>query len=123
AGEVDVELSTWWERFSLADEATRTELVAQARTQDNARRGATGGAKKPAGAHAAPVAVESDDDEGDDDTSSPVSADPVRKKRRRRRKPAGGGGGGGGEGAARKVESPDPRDVRDETPPTRRDLS
>ena len=64
AGEVDAELATWWEDFSLADEAGRAHLMDGARDLDRGRR--TGAPPTESG------------------------ADPVRKRRRRRRKPAAG---------------------------------
>lgn len=63
AGEVDAELASWWEDFSLADQPRRRELMDEAREQEQARRAAGGAA----------------------------SGEPAKKKRRRRRKPAGEG--------------------------------
>lgn len=76
AGEVDLGLSTWWEQFSLADEARRIELLEEAR--NDKRKGSGSGAMAAAagGSHEAMSAV-----------------DPARKKRRRRRKPAGAADG------------------------------
>jgi len=78
AGEVDPELSVWWEQFSLADGERRADLIDQAKHEP-----------RRAPAKAAMVA------EG---TSTPAS-DPARKKRRRRRKPASAAGGGQGSDA------------------------
>ena len=69
AGEIDAELATWWEDFSLADSTERERLMDVARQRDAGRR------SHPAGA----MPVE--------------SGDPARKRRRRRRKPAAGEGG------------------------------
>jgi len=66
AGEVDVELATWWEKFSLADDPEREQLIGAARQHPGERR-------------AVPVAGE--------------TGEPARKRRRRRRKPAAGDGG------------------------------
>ena len=71
AGEVDAELATWWEDFSLADDAGRTRLMEVAREQDQGQRS---GAPLPEG-----------------------SSDPARKRRRRRRKPAAGDEGSAAE--------------------------
>ena len=70
AGEVDEDLASWWEDFSLAEsEDERRALIDDARQQDQARRTAAGQA----------------------------AAEPAAKKRRRRRrKPAGSEGGGSG---------------------------
>ncbi len=102
AGEADATLAGWWETFSLADESRRAEMIAQARTQEQqSRRSAAQAATAPDGEASEPM---------------PLAADPAKKKRRRRRKPA-------GERAERHEGLPDPRDIRDDTPPTRRDLS
>ena len=78
AGEADAALAQWWERFSLAGEAVREDLLAEARQQDQARRAAQAAA--PEGAADAPAGTLTGD----------VSAlAPAAKKRRRRRKPAG----------------------------------
>jgi poly(A) polymerase len=90
AGEIDADLATWWEDFSLADEAGREHLMDEARTRDSGRRASGGGGRGDAGGAHPPVEP---------------SADPARKRRRRRRKPAGAGeGGDGGTGG---VSAPD----------------
>ncbi len=66
AGEVDAELATWWEKFSLADADQRAALIGQARDAPAARTGVA------AVGSAAPGAA--------------ADADPVRKRRRRRRR-------------------------------------
>jgi poly(A) polymerase len=70
AGEIDAELGEWWEKFSLADEQTRTEMIQQSRAHDTPRR------RVPANAAAAEPS----------DAPAEVS-DAPRKRRRRRRKP------------------------------------
>ncbi len=78
AGEIDGELATWWEDFSLADADERHLLMDAVRTRDSGRRAAGGGtaaAREPA---EMPAFAE--------------GGEPVRKRRRRRRKPAGGEG-------------------------------
>ncbi|EIM31339.1 poly(A) polymerase [Leptothrix ochracea L12] len=67
AGEIDPELSQWWEAFSLADDDERRELVEQYRRDEQARRAAAG-----------PEAA--------------ASSEAAAPKRRRRRKPSGGAG-------------------------------
>ena len=70
AGEIDAELATWWEAFSLADATERQRLMETARERDVGRRSAPMG-------------------------NVTESADPARKRRRRRRKPSSTGEGGG----------------------------
>jgi len=76
AGEIDAELGEWWEKFSLADEQTRTEMIQQSRAHDAPRRRVP-----PASAAAEPS-----------DSAGEVS-DAPRKRRRRRRKPGGADSG------------------------------
>jgi poly(A) polymerase len=76
AGEIDAELATWWEDFSLADGTERQHLMDAVREREPGRRPSGGGSAEPM--H--PVQGE--------------ATDPARKRRRRRRKPAGGEGGG-----------------------------
>jgi poly(A) polymerase len=47
AGEVDAELATWWEDFSLADEAGRTRLMDGARDLDRGHRTGGRGRRRP----------------------------------------------------------------------------
>ena len=70
AGEIDDELASWWEDFSLADAEERRRLIGEARERDHSRRAAAPAAAPKAGA--------------------PAEGEPA-KKRRRRRKPAQGG--------------------------------
>ena len=76
AGEIDAELGEWWEKFSLADEHARTEMIQQSRANDGPRR------RVPAASAA--VAEPGD---------APEVADAPRKRRRRRRKPGGADSG------------------------------
>ena len=118
AGEVNAALATWWEDFSLADDATREDLLARARDEDQAARKAEGGRGRGKGARndAAPrttggteaaspdeadEADEADDAEpqGAEGTQGEAGAAP-RKRRRRRRKPAGARGEGAAGAAA-----------------------
>ena len=82
AGEVDAELGSWWEAFSLADADERRTLLEQVRPARTAVRSP----RKPAAPSAAPAATDAEE----------PSADPAKKRRRRRRKPAGAGGDAGG---------------------------
>jgi poly(A) polymerase len=76
AGEIDAELATWWEDFSLADANERQHLMETARERDLGRRPSGGGGGGGSASH------------------PPIeAADPARKRRRRRRKPAGSGEG------------------------------
>lgn len=77
-GEIDAELATWWEDFSLADLAQRQQLLSQVKERGPTRRpaGTARGADAAGAAQAAsggPAGTE---------------ADPAKKRRRRRRKPA-----------------------------------
>ena len=91
-GEADPALATWWEDFSLANDARRGELMDEARLQEPARRRGAQTARR-AGVSAAGQTERDDsvEHEGDADDSALPSPDPVRKRRRRRRKPAGDG--------------------------------
>jgi poly(A) polymerase len=89
AGEIPADLATWWEDFSLADDAERRRLIEAARQQ-----GGQGGARRVPRKAAAPVSVEAPDPAAEEefDDAAAASEDgpsPARKRRRRRRKPAG----------------------------------
>jgi poly(A) polymerase len=77
SGEAELDLARWWETFSTANDATREELLTEARVQDQARRAAGGAAAAARGPAAESDAV-----------AAGVPA-PAARKRRRRRKPAG----------------------------------
>ncbi len=105
-GEVDVVLADWWQEFSLADDATREDLVYQvkAEQQKQARAprvhrapapggvplaGDVGGAAPPQSHPAEPTAAtDGAGADGEEGAGAP------RKRRRRRRKPSGGGDAG-----------------------------
>jgi poly(A) polymerase len=91
--EVDVTLADWWQEFSMADDATREDLVQQARAEQQAKPRVRRVPKPAAGEPraAAPTAPAQ--------TDSASDAAAPKKRRRRRRKP-GAGDGAGGEGAA-----------------------
>ena len=105
-GEVEEELSHWWETFSLAGEAVRRDMVeavrveqqrakAPGKTPRSRRRRAddpTGDEAMAPAAPAVPEAVAPTPDGPDGEAPGPTAP---RKRRRRRRKPAGGGEGGG----------------------------
>jgi poly(A) polymerase len=82
AGEVDAALATWWEQFSLADEAQRAHMVAAVRHAEPVRR--AGGTRSAAVGPS----------EGPSEGLSEARSEPARKRRRRRRKPAAGSGSG-----------------------------
>jgi poly(A) polymerase len=88
-GEIDAELGTWWEAFSLGSDAERERLMEAVKQADTKRR-----SNAPVKARASrDDEVESDASEeavNDDNASEGASADPVRKRRRRRRKPSEG---------------------------------
>ena len=111
AGEIDAELGTWWETFSLASAETREQMLDEVHRSSGPKRvAAAGGARRnsprsggeaghgagnEAGNASGPARASdaSDDADDADDGTFPDAAasgdDPVRKKRRRRRKPAG----------------------------------
>ena len=114
-GEVDVVLADWWQEFSVADDATREDLVYQVKAEQQRharaprvhRATATGGgssvgvdfAAAEERAHAPVKNGSAPSGEGfsaaeEGDTGAP------RKRRRRRRKPTGGGESGEGSAAA-----------------------
>ena len=78
-GEIDPELGTWWEEFSLADDAGRERLMDAARKREPARR------------QHAPALASDADAAGDADSELPATGEPAKRRRRRRRKPADAG--------------------------------
>ena len=93
-GEVDSELATWWETFSLADEDVRNDILEAMRSQKGVPR------KRVVKASAAP-GVDDVTDEAEPLPSSDGDAqDAPRKRRRRRRKPNDGGVSGADNGRA-----------------------
>ena len=88
--EIDETLADWWQEFSLADEATREDLVQQARAEQQAK-------PRPPRVRRVPKAeadAESPSSTEEDGDVLPGSADgeaAPKKRRRRRRKPSGGG--------------------------------
>ncbi len=78
-GEIDPELGTWWEEFSLADDAGRERLMDAARRREPARR------------QHAPALASDADAAGDADSELPATGEPAKRRRRRRRKPADAG--------------------------------
>jgi poly(A) polymerase len=99
AGEIDPELATWWESFSMASEEGRRDLLSQVRPAAAGSKRGQGGARRVAPATA--VASAGDDvaegadessAEADDDAGDETRAPAARKRRRRRRKPAAAAG-------------------------------
>ncbi len=87
--EIDVRLADWWQEFSLADDATREDLVQQARAEQQSQPRAPRVRRAPRPADAdAPSAEGGEQAEAD---AAEGSADAPKKRRRRRRKPSGGG--------------------------------
>ncbi len=80
-GEIDAELASWWEDFSLADPEGRQSLLSQVKTRGPMRRVVGGAARSGAAGTAA------------DDGALDAVPDPAKKRRRRRRKPAGDAAG------------------------------
>jgi poly(A) polymerase len=97
-GEIDAELGTWWEAFSLGTEAEREDLMEAAKQADNKRRSHAPAKTRVATSASADVDADARDD-GDDAATSEnagggFGAEPVRKRRRRRRKPSEARAGG-----------------------------
>ncbi len=86
-GEVDERLATWWEDFSLADDAERGRLVEAARAFAPSRRQHHRPEETSGMAETAETAEQAEADAGAADGSVEAARDPARKRRRRRRKP------------------------------------
>ena len=103
-GEVAEELGTWWEEFSLADNAQREHLIRQARdSQPGSQPGRPKGpprvhSRAPASVSSPAVAPVHDDYPAHDDGELPATerfaGDAAPKKRRRRRRKPGEGSAG-----------------------------
>jgi len=113
-GEIDEVLSDWWEKFSLANDDLRGDMVDQVRQEQQQRprparmrraprpTGAEPAADPrdlPSGAGSAPT-VHASDAGADADASVDGAPSAPKKRRRRRRKPQGGEGGAGGDDGA-----------------------
>ncbi|RZA11204.1 MAG: polynucleotide adenylyltransferase PcnB, partial [Lysobacteraceae bacterium] len=106
-GEVDEELSHWWETFSTASDALREDMVDAQRRENLAKPGAGKArrVKRTDADHPASDEEAEGDEPADDtaDTAETAAADgsaPAKKRRRRRRKPSGAGRIEGGAGEA-----------------------
>ncbi len=93
--EIDLAVADWWQEFSMADDATREDLVQQVRAEQQVkprvRRAPKPAASEPLAAQPVPVSAIDSASETDGDAAAP------KKRRRRRRKP---GAGDANEGAA-----------------------
>ena len=88
--EVDETLADWWQEFSLADDATREDLVQQARAEQQAKpRGPR--VRRVPKAEAAPAATAAGVGPEEAPEPTPDGEAAPKKRRRRRRKPSGGG--------------------------------
>ncbi len=91
-GEVDEALADWWQEFSLADDATREDLLQQVRLEQQKT-------QRAPRVHSVRRAEKAQDESrSTDDSALSVSEDdspnaPAKKRRRRRRKPTGGADG------------------------------
>lgn len=91
-GEVEPELATWWESFSLAEQPEREALLQQARqTQQKAQRAPRVHTIRRASKDDTDPRFRDPDPAPEDD----AQAAPAKKRRRRRRKPSGGGDSAG----------------------------
>ncbi len=86
--EIDERLADWWQEFSLADDATREDLVQQARAEQQAQTRTPRVRRVPKADTPAVAPAEAPDE---DQAESAFEGEAAPKKRRRRRKPAGGG--------------------------------
>ena len=87
--EIDERLADWWQEFSLADDATREDLVQQARAEQQAQTRTPRVRRVPKAGTPAAAPAEAPDEELAE--SAPEGETAPKKRRRRRRKPAGGG--------------------------------
>jgi poly(A) polymerase len=85
AGEIDAELATWWEAFSLAQPDERRELMNRVRTKEQPPRRVR--AQPPV-----PSAEGGTNADITDTTEAGTEADPAKKRRRRRRRSGGARG-------------------------------
>jgi poly(A) polymerase len=87
-GEIDVALADWWQEFSMADDATREDLLQQVRLEQQKT-------QRAPRVHSVRRAEKPVDDprfrEAEPNADSDASDAPEKKRRRRRRKPTGGG--------------------------------
>jgi poly(A) polymerase len=103
--EVDLALADWWQEFSMADDATREDLVQQVkaeRPKPAARR-----APRPAGAASVSAPHEAMPSEAHESTSDAEGGTSDAPKKRRRRRRSSGGSGGSGDTAGRSVTGQD----------------
>jgi poly(A) polymerase len=93
--EIDLTLADWWQEFSMADDATREDLVQQARAEQlpkpRVRRAPKPAASATRASESLPESAAETASETDGDAAAP------KKRRRRRRKP---GAADASEGAA-----------------------
>jgi poly(A) polymerase len=87
-GEIDVVLADWWQEFSMADDATREDLLQQVRLEQQKT-------QRAPRVHSVRRAEKPVDDPRFRDVEANAESDasdaPEKKRRRRRRKPTGGG--------------------------------
>ena len=93
--EVDVTLADWWQEFSMADDATREDLVQQARAEQQSKPRARRAPKPAAGESRSATSAPSDNSQAAPEVDGDAAA--PKKRRRRRRKP---GAGAASEGSA-----------------------
>jgi poly(A) polymerase len=85
AGEIDAELSTWWEAFSLAAPDERRDLMSRVREKEHPPKRVRANPPSTAVGDASPNADAAEVTESTSDAAS--DADPAKKRRRRRRRP------------------------------------
>ncbi len=96
-GEVEEELVSWWQEFSIADDGRREDMLAQVREQlrqsqrERQRKAPAKAGAAPARGVAKALAAHEDADMAPPDAGDGVPHDAPKKRRRRRRKPAGSG--------------------------------
>ena len=88
--EVDERLADWWQEFSLADDATREDLLQQVRAEQQAKPRAPRVRRVPRPEAAESATSAEDTSHAQPESDADAQAAP-KKRRRRRRKPSGGG--------------------------------
>ena len=89
AGELDAELASWWEAFSLAQPDERRELMSRVREKEHPQRRVRSSAPSVAAEAGSDAEVSGNAEAG---TEGSGEADPAKKRRRRRRRSPGARG-------------------------------
>jgi poly(A) polymerase len=105
-GEIDVTLADWWQEFSLADDATREDLLQQVRPAPQRRKRRSDNSRQE-GSSDEGTAIPQESAQSENDGSGPGAGRRSGGRHRRgRRGGRGGGGSAGGTGAGTPPDSP-----------------